>query len=148
MVTVAPPIQIFHPVFQEFSDRIDSPTFEPEEVDRSFASKLMPSLSAIPSSEEIALERLRPLLSSLLNRPVEQVISVRNRTADGVVLKEVGRYKAPLLTMEYKRAFGEGGCDPSTQASFSVREFLVSDKVRASRVFAPPLTRPSGQVLL
>ena len=57
------------------------------------------------------------------------VTSTRTRTPDDTVtvLEAVGHHIVPLLTLEYKLAFGEGG-DPSTQAAFSVREFLVSDQ--------------------
>jgi len=136
IITIAPPIQIFHPVFQEFSDRIDSPTFKPDEVDLSFVSELMPLVSKIPPSEENALKKLLPLLGRLLGRHVGSVISTRKRTPDGMVLKTIDDHIVPLLTIEYKRAFGEGGCDPSTQASFSVREFLASDQVRGFHAFS------------
>ena len=135
LITIAPPIQIFHPVFQEFSDRIDSPTFEPDEAALSIVSELMPLVSKIPPSEEHALEKLRPLLGCLLGRYVGSVSSTGKRTPDGMVLKVADNYVVPLLTVEYKRAFGEGGCDPSTQASFSVREFLASAQVCGFYVF-------------
>jgi len=135
VITVAPPIQLFHPVFQEFLDRIDDPKFEPDEASLFFASALLPTASEIPPSEEVALYKLRPLLSSLLDRVVGTVVSGK-RIPDGMTLKSITPHRIPLITLEYKRAFGEGGCDPSTQAAFSVREFLSSKEVRDFHAFS------------
>jgi len=47
------------------------------------------------------------------------------------VYKLAGENKIPLVCVEYKRVFGEGSCDPSVQAAYSVREFLVLDKFKS-----------------
>lgn len=135
VITIAPPIQLFHPVFQEFLDRIDDPGFEPDEASLSFASALLPTASEIRSSEEAALSKLRPLLSKLLDRVVGTVAAGK-RIPDGMTLKTIAGHWTPLITLEYKRAFGEGGCDPSTQAAFSVRNFLSSTEVRHFHAFS------------
>lgn len=110
IVTIAPPIQIFHPVFQAFLDRVDNPImFEPDEIALSVVSELMPLVSEISPLEENALERLRPLFGRLLNRPVGMVAPTGTRPSDGMVLKTVGRHVVPLLTIEYTSVFGEGG---------------------------------------
>ncbi|KAK0209775.1 hypothetical protein IW262DRAFT_1281192 [Armillaria fumosa] len=44
----------------------------------------------------------------------------RGRSADGTILKDVEKSLIPLIILEIKRALGEGGCDPLTQASYSV----------------------------
>jgi len=95
----------------------------------------MPLVSEIPPSKEDALEDLLPLLGSLLSRRVRSVLPTGKNTPDGMVLKEAGHHVVPLLTIGYQGAFDEEGYDPLTQASFSVREFLVSDQVRASHAF-------------
>ena len=135
VITVAPPIQLFHPVFQEFLDRIDDPKFEPDEASLSFASALLPATSRIPRSEEVALQKLRPLLGNLLGRVVGTVVTGK-LIPDGMTLKSVAAHWIPLITLEYKRAFSEGGCDPSTQAALSVREFLSSKEVRDFHAFS------------
>ena len=135
VVAVAPPVQIFHPIFQEFLDRIDDPTFKPDKEMVSTVSELMLSTTKIHSSEDNAVENLRPLLSKLLGGHLGQIISTGKRVPDGVVYKSLITRIAPLVCFEYKRALGEGGCDPSTQAAYSVREFLVKDNVCGFRVF-------------
>ena len=108
VITVAPPIQIFHPGFQEFLDRIDDPNLEPDEAALSFVSELLPTASEIAPSEEIALYRLLPLLDSLLGRVVGTAAGGK-RIPDGMTLKHINSHYTPLITLEYKRAFGEGG---------------------------------------
>lgn len=92
-------------------------------------------VSEIPIPEENALEKLRLVFSRLLNRDVEMVTLPGEGAPNGLVLKEAGHYATPLLTIVYKRAFSEVGYDPSTQASFFVREFLASDQVHDPHVF-------------
>jgi len=87
------------------------------------------STTEIRPSEDHALGKLRPLFTRLLGTYVGQAISTGTHTPDGVVYKTLDTCFAPLLCFEYKRAPGEGGCDPSTQAAYSLREFLVKDDV-------------------
>ena len=135
VVTIAPPIQTFHQVFQEFVDRVNDPAFEPSDEVVSIISELMSTAAEIDPSEDKALLRLRPLLSRLLGGFVGQVTSIGTSTPDGMMLKQPDERAASLVCIEYKRAFGEGGYDPSTQASYSVREFLVSPQVRGFHMF-------------
>ena len=135
VVTIAPPVQIFHPVFQEFLDRVDSPTFQPDEEVLSIVSKLMPTVTEIHPSEYNAFANLRPLFTKLLGGYVGPVISTGTRILDSVRFKQLGEYLVPLVCIEYERAFGEGGCDPLDQASYSIREFLVSPEVRGFCVY-------------
>ena len=120
-------IQIFHPVFQEFSDRLGDSTFKPDED--------VLSVTEISSSEGEAADKLNRLLSVILGRRFVKVESVGERIPNGLVYKELGQNLIPLICFEYKRTFGEGGCDPLTQAEFSLREFLVSNKVCGFRSF-------------
>ena len=63
-----------------------------------------------------------------------KVESVGGRIPDGLVYKELEQFLIPLICFEYKRALGEGGCDPLIQAELSLREFLVLDKVCGFRM--------------
>lgn len=104
--------------------------FEPESKTITTVSQLMAVTMQIHYSESEAFNALRPLLTNLLGKDVGQLSSKGSRTSDGLVYKQVDEYYVPLVCIEYKRSFGEGGCDPSVQAAYSVREFLVLDKVR------------------
>lgn len=88
-------------------------------------SALMPIAMEVHSKEANAFAKLRPVLSRLLGIPVTQLSSHGGRAADAVVIKQLTAGAFPLLCGEYKRAIGEGECDPLTQAAYSVREFFV-----------------------
>lgn len=129
VITAAPPIQIFHRVFQEFSDRINDRSFEPNKEVVSAVSQLLLLTTEIRPSEEDALDELRPLLGELLGVCVEPTISAGTRSPDGMSFKMFSKYRVPLLCLEYKRTLGEGKCSPSTQAAYSLREFLILKEV-------------------
>ena len=134
VVTVAPPVEIFHPVFQQFLDRIDDPTFKPAPDVIPVVSQLMSATMEIHSSEDAAFAKLRPLLSDLLGTCVGQIASTKSRTPDGVVLEILGNRTFPFVCIGYSRAFCDGGRDPSTQVSDYLRKFLVKDQVCGSGV--------------
>jgi hypothetical protein len=122
---VSLPIQIFHPVFQQFSDRIDDPEFRPDEATIASVSSLMPAIMELFPSERDASYVLFPLLSDLLGR----VSSTRFRTSDATVRKRIGNIDFPLVCIKYKLASGEESSDPFALAAHSVREDLVSEEV-------------------
>ena len=135
IITTAPPVQIFHPVFQEFLDRVEDPAFEPDEEVVSIVFELMSVSTRVhPSGDNALAEPLR-LLSKLLGG---EVSSAGTPILDGVRFKQLGENIVPFVWVEYECTFGEGGCDPSIQASYSVREFLVSTRVRSSGLFSHP----------
>ena len=139
--TIAPPIQIFHPVFQQFSDRINDPTFEPDEATIVSVSKLMSATMELFSSEIEAFNKLHPLLSDLVGKDMVQIPSKGSRTSGTLVRKQIGNTDVPLVRVEYKLALNDGNRDPSVQAAYSVREYLVLEEVCGFRVFLhPPLT--------
>ena len=120
VITIAPPIQIFHPVFQEFLDRINDPKFEPDEEVAAQVVHLMSHSSHIYHLEAATLSGLRKILTDLLGGYVAQAISSNSRNPDGVISRNEDSRNIPLILLEYKRAVGEGGCDPSIQAAFSL----------------------------
>ena len=136
--TMAPPIQIFHPVFQQFSDRINDPTFEPDEATIVSVSKLMSATMELYPSESEAFNKLHPLLSDLVGKDMVQIPSKGSRTSGTLVLKQIGNTDVPLVRVEYKLVLDDGNRDPSVQAAYSVREYLVLEEVCGFRVFLHP----------
>ena len=61
---------------------------------------------------------------------------------DGLVLKQLIDCAIPLVCIEYRRIFGEKGCNPLTEA---IRELLVLGKFAAVAPSTSRLTRPSVQ---
>ena len=74
----------------------------------------------INSSESDAFRTLYSLLAELLGKEVGQLPLKGSRTPDGLVSKQIDKCYAPLLCIKYKPSFGEGGCDPSVQAAYSL----------------------------
>ena len=134
VVTIAPPVQIFHQVFQEFLDRLDDSAFKPDEDVLPDISELISITTEISSSEGEAATKLSPLLSRIMDKDLQKIESHGGRIPDGLAFKQFKQMIVPLICFEYKRAFGEGGCDPLAQAEFSLREFLVLDKVCGFRM--------------
>jgi hypothetical protein len=95
--TSALPIEIYHPVFQRFTENIT--TAEPSKELLNEVQKLMRMSTGVGTVEEPLARDLRSAL---------------NKTGK--------KYSILLLVMEYKRAVGEGECDPLTQASHSTRK--------------------------
>lgn len=73
-------------------------------------------------------KNLRSALTNILGKPMMQV-AVDGVIADGVVEKPIQKYSVPLLVMEYKRGIAEGGCDPMTQASYSLLKYWQDERV-------------------
>lgn len=138
VITTAPPVQIFHPVFQEFLDRIKDPAFEPDEEVVPIVFELMSVSTEVHHSEDNVLAEPRQLLSKLLGGFLERASSTGIPIPDGTRFKQLGETVVPLAWVEYKRIFGAGGCNPFIQASYSVREFLVSTQVRGFGLFSYP----------
>ena len=120
-----PPIHIFHPVFQEFLDRINDPGFEPNKEVVSAVSELLLLTIEIQPLEDDALNKLHPLLSKLLGICVEQTILAGIYSPDGMTFKTFSKYHVPLLHLEYKHVLSKGRCNPLTQATYSLQEFLI-----------------------
>lgn len=129
VVTVAPPIQIFHPVFQEFLDGIVDPEFTPEKdvVDR--VLRLMPYFSWVPTGENAIVRQVYGLIPEL----VEGCSSLAE--PDGVIVREKPFSKIPLILWEYDRVVIEDDHDFSVRTAYSLRDLLYVHQVCAFRVF-------------
>jgi len=124
--TSALPIEVYHPVFQQFME--DMTTVEPSEERFIQVQQLMRKLTGVGTIEQPLAKNLRAALGVILGREVQQVV-VSGAVSDGVVKKSLGNCSPPLLVMEYKRGVGEGGCDPMVQASYSVLKYWQDNLV-------------------
>jgi hypothetical protein len=133
---MAPPIQLYNPAFARFINDATNPALEiPDNVVLATAD-LMCKASAIYEDENTRKIRIRPALKNAISYGITQMISDDRTTPDGVIvwtmsgtdgsLNEV----VALLIEEEKRELGEGGCDASTQASFSMLKYWVQSNVR------------------
>ncbi|KAF8654708.1 hypothetical protein AX16_003459 [Volvariella volvacea WC 439] len=104
--TIAPPIELFHPIFSQFTALNSQSIVVPDDIVRGTAS-LLRYASAI-----------RP---EILGIQVLQLVNDDKSIPDGVHLLTVGSESYPLLVLEVKRELGEGGSDPAVQVSFSYK---------------------------
>lgn len=134
-VTVAPPLQIYHPVFQLFENEVkNNSRLDSKIVD--LVSKLVSSIGEIQAEKDGAAN-LRGLFAEILNRPMKQVVT-ESRYTDGLVSLDGEFGTIPTVIFEYKCSLGDGGCDPLVQASYSTLNYWSDTKVRG---FSPLLWR-------
>jgi hypothetical protein len=127
--SVAPPVELFHPVFGHFLDDVEAVDHIPDETIR-HTLDYMQAASAIYASEAVPRNALTPLLHNVLGADI-QMISNDMTNPDGIVelLANPGRI---MLLKEDKNEFGEGGSDPSTQTGLSLGRCWAQDRVNNS----------------
>jgi hypothetical protein len=130
---MAPPIHLYNPAFAHFLDDAANPALEiPDNVVLATAD-LMSKASAIYVDENTRKIRVRPALKNAISYGITLMISDDSTTpvmctmsgTDGSLNEAVA-----LLIEDQERELGEGGCDASTQASFSVLRYWVQINVR------------------
>ncbi|KAJ6468738.1 hypothetical protein C8R45DRAFT_1017459 [Mycena sanguinolenta] len=137
--TMAPPIQLYNPAFAHFLDDAANPALEvPDKVVLATAD-LMRRASAIYDDENTRRSKIRPALKNAISYGITQLISDDRTTPDGVVMWTMSgtdgslNEAVALLIEEEKRELGEGGCDASTQASFSMLKYWAQSNNDAVR---------------
>lgn len=127
--SVAPPIQLFHPTFGHFLDTLSDTNVVPDDDMIRKTTDYMKEATAIYPDEKTRTSRLTPLLGVILNVTIQTIMNDDKTYADGTVecVSEGGR--TLLLLKEDKNEFGDGGCDPSTQAGLSAARHWAQSKV-------------------
>ncbi|KAF7336569.1 hypothetical protein MSAN_02289100 [Mycena sanguinolenta] len=137
--TIAPPVQLYHPVFARFIDDVNNTALEiPGEVLVATAD-LMHKASGIYQDEDARKSKIRPALKKALSLDITNLVNDDRTSPDGGIMWTISKPEAALdhtvalAIKEEKRELGEGGCDPSTQASFSVQRYWVQHANNALR---------------
>ncbi|KAJ7857800.1 hypothetical protein B0H14DRAFT_2750393 [Mycena olivaceomarginata] len=123
--TIAPPVELFHPVFACFRARLEEATAEvPEDIVRDTAN-LMRSSSAIQVSEQPRTQNTRTSLAKILKQSFLQVVNLDRTSADHIALctDSAVHETAAVVIVEEKSELGAGGSEPSVQGSFSYLQF-------------------------
>ncbi|TCD71383.1 hypothetical protein EIP91_010089 [Steccherinum ochraceum] len=126
--TIAPPIQIFHPVFDTLLEDLANPNFKPDADIIPKVSDMMQEAAEIIVSEPRRNAVLRKHLSIIFGRSSDQILEDNNRSADGSIRVKIGNVMWVIAIEENKRHLGEGGCDPSTQAEYSAVQIISQEK--------------------
>lgn len=114
--TVAPPIHIFHPIFETFTRLINDPNLQPPPPFVRETQELMRSASTIESDK---VEHICNKLSTLIAQFLHGSDNPDKTSADAVGFCDINGIAAPFAIMEVKCEYGETGYDPATQASFT-----------------------------
>ncbi|KAJ7241717.1 hypothetical protein B0H12DRAFT_42281 [Mycena haematopus] len=122
--TIAPPVELFHPVFASFRARLEALTDVPEDIVRDTAS-LMRASSAIQVSEQPRTQNTRTCLAKILKQAFFQVVNLDRTSSDHIALcvDTVVHETAAAVIVEEKSELGAGGSEPSVQGSFSYMNF-------------------------
>jgi hypothetical protein len=126
--TIAPPIQLYHPVFAEFINLVNTPDTEPSPEDFENVYKLMCYLSQLGRKEVDYSHGLSKHLTTILKRGVFGDPNPDGTRPDGVISLQIDNTRFPILLMEVKRELGEVS-DPSTQVSLSMRRSWIDSEV-------------------
>ncbi|KDN34983.1 hypothetical protein RSAG8_11989, partial [Rhizoctonia solani AG-8 WAC10335] len=116
------PIGLFHPVFDSFEGRIDSPSFTATPLQLSSARALLAASQYLYGKETGAggrTETLKPLLNRLLGVFIQNS-GVLGTHSDGLMQAQTGGYQ---MIMEVKNEIGVGGCDPSIQGAVAYANY-------------------------
>ena len=130
--TAAPPIHIFHPIFEAFVRRINDPNFEPPLSTILATEELMRSTSIIANTEGRKAEDVCIKLSRILGQVLHGIINFDKTSPDAAGLCDIDGIATPFVITEIKREYGDTGYDPATQASFSFQHNWQSEYVSAT----------------
>ena len=126
--SIAPPVQLFHPVFGHFLDSVKSTCALPDDIIHQTA-EYMKAASAIYESEEDRRITLTPLLCDILDVNIQTILNEDKTNPDGMVEEVKNRLLFLIFLKEDKNEFGDGGSDPSTQAGLSAARSWSQSRV-------------------
>jgi hypothetical protein len=126
--SVAPPVQLFHPVFGRFLDAVKSNHALPDDLIQATTEYMM-AASAVYKNEVLRREALTPLLRKILGVNIQMIMNSDKTTPDGIVEMVIGVLLFLIMLEEDKNEFGDGGSDPSTQAGLSLGRAWAQAKV-------------------
>ena len=135
--TIAPPIQIFHPIFDDFIHLVNDLGVQPTPDDLKKVQELMDYAAEVGRVEEgngRYNEGLRERLRRILQLDIHVEPNLDATSADGVITLQVGDARIAFLILELKRELGEGGCDPSLQAGLSMKRSWINPSVSNNHI--------------
>ena len=136
--TNAPPIQIFHPIFDDFIHLVNDPGVQPTPDDLKKVQELMYYAAEVGRVEEEGKGGYNEGLCERLRHIVQDDVHLEPNSdatsADGVITLQVSDARIVFLILELKRELGEGGCDPSLQAGLSMKRSWINPSVSNNHI--------------
>ena len=137
VITIAPPIEIYHPVFSDFLRNVRNQNYQPTTEAIRIVCDLISTAGAIYNKEQSRSKDYRKFIGDLLDQSTTEL----NRAAsDGFITTQLIDCLVPLVALELKNALGEGGFDTLIQAELSVFNLWSNDEARThhpSPIFCP-----------
>ena len=135
--SVAPPVQLFHPVFGHFLDHMRSNQALSDDIILQ-ATGYMKAASAIYESEGQRRNVLLPLLCAILDVNIQTILNEDKTNPDGIVEVVKNMLYALVYLQEDKNEMGDGASDPSTQAGLSAGRCWAQSRVCQTRCICVP----------
>ena len=128
--SIAPPVQLYNPVFGHFLDYIRSDVAVPDDIVRQTAAYMI-SASAIYENEEKRRAVLNPLLCGILGVNIQMIVNADKTTPDGIVehIQEEKNIRSLNCLQEDKNEYGDGNSDPATQTGLSMGRCWAQSRV-------------------
>ena len=133
---MAPPVQLFHPAFAYFSSKAFDPAYAISDNFVCDVRDIMAQFTLIYDRENARQQGIRPLLSKAIGRFFSSITNSDKTSPDLVVQSSHGELPTYLVIDEEKNEFGDGGSDPSVQASFSFQRLFCQREVKTSQTFS------------
>ena len=127
--TVAPPIEIFHPIFNDFIRLANDPDVQPTCEDLHNVRTLMSLASGVYLSKEYRKKIKAQLCKTLVKILVNAEADDDETEADDILKMTINTAQFMTLALEWRRELGEGGCDSSTQAGLSMKRAWLESNV-------------------
>jgi hypothetical protein len=137
--TVAPPLQIFHPIFDDFTNFVNDPSIQPTAEDLDKVYRFMGDLSYIYKKEDDYAYKVRQHIGRILGDSVIEGQMPDNSRPDGVIMMEIDEETIPIVYLELKREIGDGGCDPGSQLGLCMRRSWIHVTVGYNRIHRDPV---------
>ena len=117
--TVVPPIQLFNPAFAFFSSKASDLNYNVLDDFVLHVRDLVVQFALIHPNKDAHQCSLRPFLQKVIDRPFVVASDPDRTDPDVAVLSLCGGLTVYLIIGKEANEFGNGGLDPSTQATFS-----------------------------
>ncbi|KAF8871583.1 hypothetical protein BD779DRAFT_1652902 [Infundibulicybe gibba] len=141
--TVAPPIQIFHSIFDTFARLV--PSVQPNNEDLINVQDLMHTLSVIDPLETERNPKIHEGLSKILGVDIVQQPNDDGTCANGAYMLSVDGVRIAPYLDEFKRDIGDGGSDPSQQVGIRMRKsWIQKDRQEISNKCCCPTLMIAG----
>jgi len=127
--TISPPIQLYHPVFDQFLYLANSPDTRPTAKDLEDVYEFMWYVSEVGRKESRPGGGLHTRLMNILESEIHEETNLDGSRPDGAITLQIGNTRIMTLIMELKQELGEGDCDPSMQVSLSMRRSWIDSDV-------------------